>query len=134
VTSHPIMPLELQVFGAAVLFGFLARLVYLIRYKRLSLRDSLLWLVSTGVALVFTVFPRSLVWVAGVLEIEVPANALFALAFVYVLLNLLSLTIGLSGNATRVRRLTQECALLRAEIDVLRAEVRERDAGSTRHA
>lgn len=134
MTSHPILPLELQVFGAAVLVGFLARLVYLVRYQRLSLRDSLLWLVSTGVALVFTLFPRSLVWVAGALRIEVPANALFALAFVYVLLNLLSLTIGLSGNASRVRRVTQECALLRAEIEALRAELRERSAGSTGRA
>jgi hypothetical protein len=132
VIPRPILPIELQVFGAVVLVGLLARLVYLVRYKRLSLRDSLMWLVSTSVALVFTVFPQSLVWVAGVLEIEVPANALFALAFLYVLLNLLSLTIGLSGNANRVRRVAQECALLRAEVETLRAELNGSRAVSER--
>ena len=51
--------------------------------------------------------------------------ALFALAFLYVLLNLLSVTIAISGNAARLRRVAQECALLRAEVESLRARRKE---------
>ena len=90
----------------------------------------MLWLVSTGVALVFTIFPSTLEWAAGVLHVSVPSNALFAFAFVYVLLNLVSLTVAQSNGSTRMRRLSQECAILRAEMDLLRAELRERAPSS----
>lgn len=123
---HAIMANELRIFAALVLLLLLGWVVRLIRSHRLSLRDSLLWFLSTAAALLVTLFPGTLVWVSRALGVEVPSNALFALAFVYVLSNLLSVTIAASGNATRVRRLTQECALLRAEIDGLRARVEGR--------
>ncbi len=68
-------------------------------------------------------FSSTLRWVARAVSITVPSNALFALSFVYVLLNLLAATIAISANATKVRRLAQEAALLRAELDALRARV-----------
>ncbi len=120
---NALLPLHLQLFATAVLVSFLVWVARLIRQHRLSLRDSLLWLLSTTVALGVTVFPSALQWTAAALAIEVPSNALFALAFVYVLLNLLSATLAISGSAARVRRLTQECALLRAEIEELRARL-----------
>lgn len=119
--THPLIPLHLQAIAAAVLVAFLAWVVHLVRRHRLPLRDSLLWLVSTGAALLATLFPGTLVWLARTLGVAVPSNALFAVAFVYVLINLLSLTIAVSGSAARVRRLSQECAMLRAELEELRA-------------
>jgi hypothetical protein len=107
-----------------VLLAFLGWVVQLIRHHRLSLRDSLLWLISTTVALVAVIFPVTLQWVADALSIAVPSNAVFAVAFVYVFLNLLATTITISGNAARVRRLTQECAILRADLDLLLERVR----------
>lgn len=121
-----VMARELRLFAALVLVLFLSWVVRLIRSNRLSLRDSLLWFLSTAAALLVTLFPGVLVWVSRALGVEVPSNALFALAFVYVLSNLLSVTIAASGNAARTRRLTQECALLRAEIEGLRARVEGR--------
>ena len=126
MTPHAVLAPELRIFAALVLLLFLAWVVRLIRSHRLSLRDSLLWFLSTAAALVVTLFPATLVWLSRALGVEVPSNALFALAFVYVLSNLLSVTIAVSGNATRVRRLTQECALLRAEIEGLRGRVERR--------
>jgi hypothetical protein len=118
--TEPLLPWPLQLFAASLLVTFLAWVVYLIRQKRLGLRDSLIWLLSTLAALVVTVFPGILESAAAALDIVVPSNALFALAFVYILLNLLSLTLTASADSTRVRRLCQECAMLRAEIDELR--------------
>ncbi len=113
----------LRIFAAIVLALFLAWVVRLVRAHQLSLGDSLLWFLSTLAALAVVAFPATLAWVSRLLRVEVPSNALFALAFVYVLLNLLSITIAASRTSSRVRRLTQECALLRAEIDDLRARV-----------
>ena len=121
--SHELMSLPLQVFSVATLIALLAWVVHLIRTQRLNLRDSLLWLLSTASALVAAVFPVTLRWIATALGISVPSNAIFALAFVYVLVNLLAATLAISRNAARLRRLIQECTLLRAELDVLRARM-----------
>jgi hypothetical protein len=123
MNSHALLNPRIQVFAAAILLLFIGWVIRLIRHHQLSLRDSLSWILSTLTALVFVLFPHSLRWVADVLEVEVASNALFALAFVYVLLNLLAATIALSRHASHVRRLTQECALLRAEIDLLRSSI-----------
>jgi hypothetical protein len=120
--NNEILAPHMRVFATLVLLAFMLWVANLVRHHRLNLRDSLLWLLSTGAALIVTVFPLILVWVSRALQIEIPANALFALTFLYVLLNLLSITITVSTTAARVRRLTQECALLRAELERVRGE------------
>jgi len=127
--TRNLLPLELQVMACGTLLAFFGWVVYLVRRERLSLRDSLLWIVSTGAVFAMTLFPRVLQAMARALAIEVPSNALFALAILYLTLNVLSLTIALSNGATRARRLTQECALLRGELDALRAQFDKLAAG-----
>jgi hypothetical protein len=127
--NQPLLPLELQVAACVTLLAFLAWLLYLVRFKRLGLRDSLLWLVSTAVVLLFSLFPRLLQHLARAIAVEVPSNALFALAILYLTLNILSLTIALSAGATRVRRVAQECALLRAELEAVRASLETSPGG-----
>jgi len=119
--THPLLPLELQIAACATLIIFFGWVLYLVRFQRLSLRDSLLWLLSTGLVLVLALFPGLLQNLARAIAVQVPSNALFALAIVYLTLNVLSLTIALANASTRTRRLAQECALLRAEMDELRA-------------
>lgn len=120
---HPeILPIELQVPSLAILLAFLAWVVWLIRRQKLNLRESLLWLLTTLVATIFTAFPRLLVLAAQAIGVKVPANAVFGVGLLYVAVNVLSVTLVASANASRVRRLAQECALLRAEIADLRGE------------
>ncbi len=121
--THPLLPLGLQVLACGTLLLFFGWVVYLVRFHRLSLRDSLLWMLSTVAVFVLALFPRLLQALARALAVEVPSNALFALAILYLTLNVLSLTIALSNSTSRTRRLTQECALLRGELEGLRARV-----------
>ena len=121
--TEPLLPFELQIVSCATLMAFFGWVLYLVRYQRFSLRDSLVWLLSTGVVLAFAIFPRLLQELARAIGVQVPSNALFALAILYLTLNVLSLTIALSNGATRARRLAQECALLRAELDAIRARI-----------
>lgn len=123
MTEPRLLPLELQLIAVAALLGFLGWVIHLARRDRLSLRDALLWLTSTLVALALMAFPGALRFMARALGVEVPANGLFALAFLYVLVNLLSATTAISANAVRTRRLAQECALLRAELEELRGRI-----------
>jgi hypothetical protein len=116
----PILPVAIQVLSLAVLLALSAWVTWLIRNQRLQLREAMLWLVTTIAAMVVTAFPRLLVWGATLLGVAVPANALFGAALLYLAVNVLAVTISVSSNTSRVRRLAQECALLRAELDELR--------------
>lgn len=129
MTPEPILAPRLQVFAAGVLLVLFGAVVRLVRRHQLSLRDSLLWLLSTGAGLVVAIFPGLLIRFSELLGIQVPSNALFALAFVYLLGNLLAANIAISASATRVRRLAQECALLRAELEELREARKDRLKG-----
>jgi hypothetical protein len=122
MSPHEILPLELQVVGSTALLAFLGWLAYLVRAQRVTLRDSLVWTLSTGLALALTLFPRLLVAAAHALNVQVPANALFGAAILYLSFNLLSVTIANSVNAAGLRRVAQECALLRGELQQLRTE------------
>jgi hypothetical protein len=111
---------EVQILAIAVLLVFSGWVVWLIRTERLHLRESLIWLVTTAGAIAIAAWPELLASGARALGVRVPANALFGAGILYLAVNVLSVTIAVSGNSMKVRRLAQECALLRAEIETLR--------------
>jgi hypothetical protein len=123
--SARILPIEVQLVSLAVLVAFSAWVVVLIRRQRLHLRESLIWLLTTLTAIAITAWPELLVRASKLLGVQVPANALFGAGLLYLALNVLAVTIGLSRNTTSVRRLAQECALLRAELEELRGRLPE---------
>jgi hypothetical protein len=123
---NAIIPLELRLIALATLGVFLAWVVRLIRRQRLSVRDSLAWLLTTLLAIALTLFPELLVAISTRLGIHVPSNAFFGAGILYLAVNVLAVTLSVSSGATRVRRLTQECALLRGELEELRRWVAER--------
>jgi hypothetical protein len=119
-----ILPIGMQLGALAVLLCFLGWVVWLIRTEQLNLRDSLLWLLTTLGVTVVTAYPRILGELARLIGVQVPANALFAAGLLYLAVNVLSVTLVASAASHRVRRLAQECALLRAELEELRADRR----------
>lgn len=121
--AEVLLPRHLQIFAVATLGALLLWVLWLVRTRRLNLRDSLLWVLLTAAALGVVLFPRGLGLLSRAVGAEVPANALFALGFVYVLASLLSATTAISTTAQRQRRIVQECALLRGEIEELRARL-----------
>lgn len=123
MSGDPILPVELQVPSLAVLVLFLGWVLRLIRTHRLGVRESLVWLLSTLAAIAVTAFPSLLVRAAHLVGIQVPANAIFGAGLLYLALNVLAVTLGVSATTERTRRLAQECALLRAELDALRARL-----------
>jgi hypothetical protein len=124
VTSD-LIPLELQIVSIVVLVVFLLWVLRLVRTQRLSLRDSLVWVVTTLVASLVAVFPGILVRAAHALGFQVASNALFGAAVLYLAVNVLVNTVSGSQSAARIRRLAQECAALRAELEATRAPRRE---------
>lgn len=123
MSGAQILPVELQVPSLAVLVLFLGWVLRLIRTHRLSVRDSLVWLLTTLAAIAVTAFPSLLVRAAHLVGVQVPANAIFGAGLLYLAVNVLAVTLGVSATTERTRRLAQECALLRAELDALRARL-----------
>lgn len=134
MTHERILPLEIQLISLAVLLVFSGWVLWLIRTQRLHLREALIWLLTTLAAVTVTAFPELLVLGATLLGIQVPSNALFGAGILYLAVNVLAVTISVSTNTTGMRRLAQECALLRADLEALRAATPRSAEERTQHA
>ena len=93
--------------------------VELVRRGRLKERYSLLWLFSGGVLLVLSLSRGVLEYLARQLGIFYPPSFLFLLAFAFLLLITLHFSVVLSGLSEKNKRLAQELALLRRDVELL---------------
>jgi hypothetical protein len=112
-TAHP-SPLGL---GAAILTTIFV--VELLRRGILREKFAALWLVVSAGVLVMAAFPRVVQWLADVAGVQVPANLLFFLTAILLLLVSVQLSYEVSRLEVRTRRLAEEIALLREAVRVL---------------
>lgn len=90
-----------------------------IRRERLSVRYSMLWILSGTAILIVSSSRRLLDILASVLGIYYPPSALFLLATFFILVLLFHLTVVVSSLKSSNARLAQELALLRQRIEGL---------------
>lgn len=100
--------------------GVLFLVLELIRRGRLKERYSLLWLFAGAVMLILSLSRGLLDTIAHVVGIFYPPSLLFLVAFVFLLLITLHFSAVISGLSEKNKRLAQEIALLRQELDGLR--------------
>lgn len=92
-------------------------LVQLLRRRRIKEQYAALWIVvALGVAIIGAI-PAIPIWLARVVGVEVPANLLFAVALVVLLLVCIQLSIGVSALEEKTRTLAEELALLRLDVE-----------------
>jgi hypothetical protein len=104
--------------------------VELIRRGRLKERYSLLWLLA-GVVLLFLASSRSILEsIARLLGIAYPPSFLFLLSFFFLLLITLHFSIVISGLSEKNKKLAQELALLRREMEETLRRGRESRQGA----
>jgi hypothetical protein len=132
--TSDLVPFELQAVSIAVLAAFLLWVLRLVRTQRLSLRDSLVWVVTTLVATLVALFPGILVRAAHLVGFQIASNAVFGAAILYLAVNVVANTVAGSQNAARIRRLAQECAALRAELEIARTPPRDGGGAATGEA
>ena len=119
---------RLQWFAIIIGVVFLVMMIELIRKNRVTLKYALLWLFSGLVLLVLAIFPQVLNWVAGLIGVYSPVNALFAILLCCGLVLMISFSVIVSGNKKAVVRLTQKISLLENRIREL--EKQTQDAGT----
>lgn len=107
------MSIRLRIFIAAVVVLILIMLTKMIKNKKLDLRDSLIWYFMCFIAIVFDAFPVLFNMLASLLGIEIPANMVFMFAIFGLIFTVFELSVTISRQASSIRRLTQEVALLK---------------------
>jgi hypothetical protein len=101
----------------------LATLIFIIDLLRrgvLKEKYAALWLIVAGTALVLSIFPGLLRAITDLLGVEVPANLLFFVTIVVLVLVSVQLSYELSRHEAQIRRLAEELALQHDELDSLR--------------
>lgn len=103
--------------GIAGALVVLAIIITLLMRRHLREKYALLWLVIGIAMLVLAVFPELLGALAGLLGVIVPSNLLFALAVALLIGVTLHLSWELSHAEEEIRRVAEEVAILRTEIE-----------------
>ena len=109
-----------QILGAIASILTFVFVFSLLRRGVLREKYAVLWLLLSGAALFFSIFPQALIFVSSRLGVAEPVNLLFFVTIVLLILVAVQLSYELSRHEMRIRRLAEEVALLRDEIDALR--------------
>ena len=117
------------IIGSALL---LVAILELVRRRRLLERYAILWLFSALVLLGLAIWDELLSEVAGSIGVATPVNALFFVAFAFVLLLLLHFSAAVSRLADQTKVLAQRLALLEERQSHGELVEREADPASER--
>lgn len=90
---------------------------WLMRRGVLREKYAVLWLMFSGAALFFSVFPGVLRGISDAIGVETPSNLLFFVTIVLLILVAVQLSYELSRHEARIRRLAEEVALLTREVE-----------------
>lgn len=106
--------------GIAFALSVLGIIFVLLLRRQLREKYAIMWLVIGLAILVLAIFPGLLVGLSDLLNVELPSNLIFALALVLLVGVTLHLSWELSQAEDEVRRVAEEVALLRTDVDELR--------------
>jgi hypothetical protein len=104
--------LKIQVVAIVASLGLLLIVLELVRRRRFLERYAILWLLSAFVLLALSVWNELLSTLASAIGIVYPPNALFLVAFAFVLVLLLHFSLAVSRLSDQSKVLAQRLALL----------------------
>jgi hypothetical protein len=111
-----------QILGAIASIVTFVFVFSLLRRGVLREKYAVLWLLFSGAALFFSIFPGTLVWLSSTIGVAEPVNLLFFLTVVLLVLVAVQLSYELSRHEARIRRLAEEVALLDQELRRMKEE------------
>ena len=102
---------------------FIGYVLLTIRRGIFQIRYALVWLFTTIAILVLAIFPDLIVVVARILGVGLGISALFFFGILVCLFILFQHSISISIQAEHHKRLAQELALIRLDLEALKARV-----------
>jgi hypothetical protein len=121
------MELRIQILSIAVSAALLLVVLEMVRRKAFLERYALLWLLSAIVMLALSIWGGALESLANLIGIAYPPNALFLVAFGFVLVLLLHFSLAVSKLSDQTKILAQRLALVEQQ---QRAEAEPRPLAS----
>jgi hypothetical protein len=103
-------------------FVTMALLFEMMRRQRLREKYAVFWALVAVLTLVVAAFPGLLSWASGLLGVAVPANLLFFMASMLLLVVTVQHSSELGRLEDRTRTLAEEVGLLRLQLDLTRHE------------
>ncbi len=113
----------IMAFAITFSVAILAFIVGLLLRRQLREKYAVLWLVIGFTVLVLSIWPALLDHLAELAGVQVPSNLLFTLALALLLGVALHLSWELSRAEEEIRRVAEEVAINRADLERLAAEV-----------
>lgn len=109
----------MRLIAAAFVFAVLILIFDLVRRQKFKEKYAILWMTLGLATIVLAIFPRILYWLAGLVGVQIPSNLLFALTLALLVGVAVHLSWELSRSETRTRRLAEEVAILRTQVDLV---------------
>ncbi len=119
------IPAKLTVALVAAIIIFFVLVLYLLKYRRLALKYTLLWLVTGTAMLILVVWPGFLLKLAALVGIQSNMNALYIFMLAFVIMILMSLTSICSGQNARIRELIQTDAIMEKRLREAEKKIEE---------
>jgi hypothetical protein len=126
------MDARIQIVSIAAAGVILFAIFELVRRRRLMERYAILWLASGFVLLALAIWRDALEKIANGLGVAYPPNALFLIAFGFVLVLLLHFSIAVSKLADQSKILAQKIALLEERVPSAAAATQAEDGEQER--
>lgn len=111
------MSVRTQIVVAAVVILALIGLTSMVKKNKIEMKYALIWYLLVAVILVFDLFPNLLGSFAAFMGVDLAVNMLFFLGFCFALVIIFVLTVWVSKLSVKVKRLTQELALLDRKLE-----------------
>ncbi len=110
------LPINLRIkLGIALLVYFSLILLFLKR-RAIELKYTLLWLLAGVCMAILVIFPSTLLTILHVLDITGIMNGLFIICIGFLMILCMALTSIVSRQAGKIRRLSQEIAMMEGEL------------------
>lgn len=124
------LPIRLKVSLLAAVLVFFIIVLSMLKRRRLTLKYTLLWLLTGVVMLIFVVFPELLQSLASFIGAQTLMNTLYLLIIGFILVLLMMLTSIVSKQTERIAFLAQANAILEKRVRELE-ESKERETTDT---
>ena len=111
------MSVRTQIVVAAVVILALIGLTSMVKKNKIEMKYALIWYLLVAVILVFDLFPNLLGSFAAFMGVDLAVNMLFFLGYCFALVIIFVLTVWVTKLSVKVKRLTQELALLDRKLE-----------------
>lgn len=109
------MSLKLQIILLCCMLAAMLFIIRMVHRKRMSFRYGLGWLFAVASLMVLAAFPWILNKIAAFMGIASPMNTLFFFGFCFSIFLIFLLSITVSKQSDRIKKLSQEVAILRKD-------------------